>query len=127
MLVQVNKIQALDASSQQAMFEADTKILADRAYTVFQNCLDNPNGSQPHQPTQQDWDAQDFPNFDSVVRAIEKLLADRQIFESIEGFQMPVERTASSPSQCVYKLNYSDSTSVTRALELDEKCTHGIM
>ncbi len=70
------QLQALDASSQQVTYEDDMKILADRAYTLFQNCLDNPNGSQPRQPTQQDWDVQDFPNLDSVMRAIEELLAD---------------------------------------------------
>ncbi len=69
------QMQVSDASfSQHAMYEAESKILANRAYTVFQYCLDNPDGSQARQPTQLDCDAQDFPNLDSVTRAIEKVV-----------------------------------------------------
>ncbi len=53
------------------------RILADHAFAVLHACLDNPDRSPLHQPTEQDWDVHDFPNPDSIVRAIRRLLDER--------------------------------------------------
>ncbi len=72
MLVNTEAQDAQVSESKNAQPVVNLRILADHTFAVFHACLDNPDGSPPHQPTQQD-----FPNPDSIVREIRRLLDKR--------------------------------------------------